>query len=255
MNEPWNEENIRKKKVIANQSSDHQRKKMKNEQEGDATGATLGSLAPLSSTPHPRAKGVRFWSQWLSKHARLRLLNMLRKPSEGPVVVLAGEGEKGPASMEGSHYLESLQACIFLPSVRNPCLAYQRDKFEHFQHKLFLMFLPQRPELSAALMSVAVPHPQPASAGTDSQPHSIMWVSCGQPLTEWSLHAPVATTQGSWMDCPCSSLKGLWETYGSKVRKMSSGMQAGKDRRLIFTNKHIAPPNCRCLSYFYIGFK
>lgn len=93
MNEPWNEENI-KKEGHCQPKFWPPKKKMKNEQEGDATGATLGSLAPLSSTPHPRAKGVRFQSQWLSKHARLRLLNMLRKPSEGPVVVLAGEGGK-----------------------------------------------------------------------------------------------------------------------------------------------------------------
>lgn len=201
MNEPWNEENIRKKRVIANQSSGHQRRKWKNEHEVDAAYPACPILEPK-------------WCQVLKPMtcqacSPPRLLNMLRKPQEGLVVLLAGEGGKGPASTEGSHYLENLHACIFLPSVRNPCLAYQRDRFEHFQHTFILMFLLQRPELSAVWLSPSLHlHLQALTPRL----HSITSVSCGQPLTEWSLHAPVATTQGSWMNCPCSSLKGLWET-------------------------------------------
>lgn len=126
-------------------------------------------LAPLASMPHPGDKVVSASEANCQACSPPGLLNMLRKPREGPVVLLAGEGGKGPASVEGSHYLENLHACIFfLPSVRNPCLAYQRDRFEHFQHTLFLMLLPQRPELSAALTSVVEPHPPPAPTGTDS---------------------------------------------------------------------------------------
>lgn len=182
---------------------------------------------------------------------------MLRKTWEGPVVLLAGEGGKGPASLEGSHYLENLHACIFLPSVRNPSLAYQHDRFEHFQHKLFLMFLPQRPELSAALMSAAVPHPPPAPAhaGTDSQ--------------ATLHHVSILWTASHWMIFACTSshnpgiLNGLPLFYPErplrdiriKSEKNKQWHTGRKDRRLISTNNHIAPPNGRCVSYFYLGFK
>lgn len=122
-----------------------------------------------------------------------RLLNLLRKPQEGPVILLASEQRKRPASMEGSHCLENLHACIFLPSVWNPSLAYERDRFEHFQHTL--------PNVSSSKACVLCrPNvcgwapPSTCICRQTPRPYSITSVSYGQPLTEWSLHAPVATT-------------------------------------------------------------
>lgn len=140
-------------------------------------------------------------------------------------------------SKEGSHYLENLHTCTFLLSVRNSCLACQRDKLELFLHILFLRSRLQRPELSAAIKSWGL-SPHFRCTCRHRPPGHILshQYPADRPFTKWSLHAPVARNLEILNELPFFFRAGLLrDTRIKRKKNKHSGMRTGKDRRPVFS--------------------